>query len=85
MKVGSDGLQHFLDDMYKHSFLKDGGDGKYYATQKANIEDIANKLNLKEQVVIDMFEALKDYGATFDIARSNNEGLSDLLNALFGN
>lgn len=60
--VGSDGLQNFIDDMHKYAFLEDGDDDKYYASATANIEDIANKLNLKEQIVIDMFDALKDYG-----------------------
>ena len=70
LTTDSKGLQKFLDTLYGKGFLEDGGDDKYYATQKANIQDIAKELNITEEAARLMFAALKDYGATFEIADS---------------
>lgn len=59
---GTVGVNHFIDDLLKYGFMEKLSNGSYTTTETANIEDIADKLNLKYEVVEASFNSLKDYG-----------------------
>ncbi|MDD4279651.1 MAG: hypothetical protein PHX74_07960 [Candidatus Sumerlaeales bacterium] len=58
----SSGVNKFIDSLMAGGFMEQLSDGSYATTAKANVDGIAESLNLTEGAVESLFLVLKDYG-----------------------
>jgi len=71
------GLQNFIDDMFKNGILDDGGDS-YLFKAGTTIEQIADKMGLTVDAARYMVQALQDYG--WDVSVINDKyNTADLI------
>ena len=80
----SSGANKFIDSLMAGGFMEQLSDGSYATTAKANVEGIAESLNLTEGAVESLFLVLKDYGWNVELndgAYETTEAAQELAKA----